>query len=88
MGALDVDTAVESIGDGRFTAALSPEWKIWGPAGGYVAAVALRAVGAVSPLSRPASFFCQFHAVAEFDTVDLVVTTLKESRSALAIASR
>ena len=45
MGDLDRDTAV--VGDGgRYTATLSDDWEIWGPNGGYIAAILLRAAGA------------------------------------------
>lgn len=84
MGDLALDTAVEPLGDGRFTAELSKDWEIWGPMGGYVASTALRAAGRVSPFARPASFFCQYLGVAAFDTVDLTVTTLREARTAAA----
>ena len=50
------------------------DWEIWGPCGGYVAALALRAAGAESPFARPASFFCHYLSVAAFAPVDLVVT--------------
>lgn len=85
MGDLAEDTAVtRTSDDGTATATLSADWRIWGPAGGYAAAVALRAAGEFSPKSRPASFSCQFHAVAEFASVDLRVTTLRETRAAIA----
>ncbi|HVX21471.1 MAG TPA: thioesterase family protein [Acidimicrobiales bacterium] len=97
MGDLAVDTAVRpapggGVGDGtgrqpdgtgRFTATLSPEWEIWGPMGGYVAAVALRAAGAASPFRRPATFACHYLAVARFEPVDLVVTVQRAARTAL-----
>src|SRR5882724_9471270 len=54
-----IDTALEGSG-GRFSARLSRDWEIWGPNGGYVAAIALRAAGAATPLRRPASFACHF----------------------------
>ena len=69
MGDLAVDTAVTRTGEGRYTASLSADWEIWGPMGGYIASVALRAAGAESPFARPASFFCQYLGVAGFDTV-------------------
>jgi acyl-CoA thioesterase-2 len=83
MGDLALDTEVEAVGEGRYTARLSREWEIWGPMGGYVAAVALRAAGAASPFARPASFFCHYLGVAEFDRVELEVSTLRSGRSAL-----
>ena len=60
------------------------DWEIWGPCGGYVAAIALRAAGAESPLARPASFFCHYLSVAAFAPVDLVVTPLRSGRTVLA----
>jgi acyl-CoA thioesterase-2 len=84
MGDLAVDTALEPVGEGRFRAKLSREWEIWGPMGGYIASTALRAAGEVSPFDRPASFFCQYLGVADFDTVDIAVTTLRSARTAAA----
>jgi acyl-CoA thioesterase-2 len=83
VGDLRRDTAVEACGEGRYSANLSSEWEIWGPMGGYVAAVALRAAGAMSSFPRPASFFCHYLGVAEFDRIDLQVTTLRSGRNAM-----
>ena len=83
MGNLATDTAVESVGDGHYTAQLSREWEIWGPMGGYVAAIALRAAGAASPFARPASFFCHYLSVADFDGIELEVSTVRAGRSTL-----
>jgi acyl-CoA thioesterase-2 len=93
VGDLAQDTAVVPVeADGRdggldgdvrhFTGRLSPEWAIWGPAGGYVASVALRAAGAASPFARPASFSCHFLGVGAFEEVDLTVRTLRAARTA------
>lgn len=84
MGDVAVQTAVEPAGEGRFTAMVHPDWEIWGPCGGYVAALALRAAGAESPFARPASFFCHYLSVAAFAPVDLVVTPLRAGRTVLA----
>lgn len=72
------DTSVVAIGDrpGRFSATLSPEWAVWGPNGGYVAAIALRAAMAQSRLPRPASFSCHFLAVGEFAPVEIAVESI------------
>lgn len=83
MGDLAVDTEVMATGEGRFIAAVSPEWEIWGPMGGYVASIALRAAGAASPFDRPASFSCHYLEVAAFGPVELVVTTQRAARTAL-----
>src|SRR5262245_401457 len=82
MGDLAADTAVESRGDGRYVARLSSDWEIWGPMGGYVAAVALRAAGEASPFERPASFSCHYLGVAAFGEIDAVVTPVRVGRQA------
>src|SRR5262245_3425041 len=84
MGDLGRDTAVEGR-DGRYRARLSREWEVWGPNGGYVAAVALRAAAAASPFRRPASFTCHFLSVATFDDVELSVTPLRTARRAISL---
>lgn len=84
MGDLAADTAVAGR-DGRYTAHLSRDWEIWGPNGGYVAAIALRAAGAAVPLRRPASFAAHFLSVAAFGAVDLAVTPLRATRRAASL---
>lgn len=76
MADLLADTRLESVGPGRFTSTLSPDWAVWGPNGGYVASLALRAALAESRFPRPASFHCHFLAVGEFAPVELHVTPL------------
>jgi len=82
VGDLGIDTAVEARGDGLYRATLSQEWEIWGPMGGYVAACALRAAGASTEHSRPATFSCHFLSVAQFGPVDIRVETRKTGRTA------
>ena len=55
MGDIGLQTACEPLGDARYRAVVSDDWEIWGPGGGYVAAIALRAAGAESPFGRPGS---------------------------------
>lgn len=82
MGALQIDTAIAREGD-RLTACLSRDWNIWGPNGGYVSAIALRAAGAIAPEGhRPATVSVQYLAVADFDTVECQVTPMKQGRNA------
>jgi len=77
------DTAVTRVGsDGRYHSTLSPDWAVWGPNGGYVAAIALRAALAESRLPRPASLQCHFLAVGEFAPVELCVSSLGGSKRA------
>lgn len=84
MGNLQVDIAIEG-GDGEWKAKLSPDWEIWGPNGGYLASIALRAAGAHSGLPRPASLVCHYLDVARFDELRLHTRTLRASRRAESI---
>lgn len=79
-----MDTAVAPRGDGRYHADVSRDWEIWGPMGGYVAAIALRAAGAERPDDRPVAFSCHYLRSARFAPVELAVTTRKAGRSATA----
>ena len=85
MGDLGKDTAVRG-GDGEYTCVLSRDWEIWGPMGGYVAAVALRAAGAHSRFDRPASLVGHFLGVAAFDEVQLTTVTRRAASRAESIA--
>jgi acyl-CoA thioesterase len=69
------DTRIEPIAGepDRYRAVLSPSWAVWGPNGGYLAAIALRAAMARSHLARPASFHSHFLAAGEFAPVDVRV---------------
>jgi acyl-CoA thioesterase-2 len=82
VGDLADDTAVRSLGDGLYEATVRADWEIWGPMGGYVAAMALRAAGAALPDLRPAAFSCHYVGVADFEPVTLRVATRKAGRSA------
>jgi acyl-CoA thioesterase-2 len=84
MGDIDEQTAVTALGAGNYQAMVHADWEIWGPEGGYVAAIALRAAGAESPFARPASFFCHYLSVAKFAPVELEVTSLRSGRTVLA----
>jgi acyl-CoA thioesterase II len=85
VGALDVDTAITPTPGGG-TVALSRDWEIWGPNGGYLAAIALRAAGGATELTRPVSFTAHFLGVAEFAPVDLTVRSLRRTRRAESMA--
>src|SRR4051812_43023883 len=84
MGDLEVDTRLTG-GEGRWTAELSSDWAIWGPCGGYIAAVLLRAAGAHSNFPRAATLAVNFLGVARFEPVDLVAETLQAGRRSQAI---
>jgi acyl-CoA thioesterase len=83
----DLEHATRVEGDiGSFHARLSEDWEIWGPNGGYLAAIALRAAGEVAQIQRPASFYCHFLSSPTFDVVQLDVSVLKQGRRAESFA--
>jgi acyl-CoA thioesterase-2 len=77
MGDLEIDTRLEAVSEQSFRASLSPDWRIWGPNGGYLACIALRAAGQVARVARPVSITAHFLGVAEFDEVDVEVRLIK-----------
>ena len=84
MGDFEVDTRLEPIDSDesttRLRAVLSSDWQIWGPNGGYVAAIALRAAGHAARVDRPATFSGHFLAVADFEAVDVEVRTVRAGK--------
>ena len=85
MGDLAADTHVEPVDGDAFRATLSADWNIWGPNGGYVAAVLLRTAAAATELPCPASLAVQFLGRAAFAPVDLDVVRLRRTRRAEAL---
>jgi acyl-CoA thioesterase len=65
---------------GRYSAELSRDWEIWGPNGGYLAAIALRAAGCEAAIARPASFAAHYLRVPAFGAVELEVAALHRGR--------
>jgi acyl-CoA thioesterase len=82
MGDLLHDTEIEPLGDGLFRATLAPDWQTYGPNGGYLAALALRAVGRHTSQPRPASMSGQFLRIGRAAPADIRVRTLRTARRA------
>ncbi len=81
MGDLAADTKVTGS-VGRYSARLSRDWEIWGPNGGYIASIALRAAGEHSQFGRPVSIVGHFLGIATFDDVVVEVKTLRLTKRA------
>jgi acyl-CoA thioesterase II len=82
MAALQDDTRIRRDGE-RLIAELSRDWEIWGPNGGYVSAIALRAAGVVAPPDhRPVTLTVQYLGQGAFAEAECVVTPVKQGRSA------
>jgi acyl-CoA thioesterase len=85
--ALDEATQLDG-GAGDYSVGLSDAWEIWGPSGGYLAALALRAAGDCAEIPRPASFYCHFLSSPAFEEVELSVELLKRGRRSESLAVR
>ena len=79
MGDFEIDTSLDGA-EGHYVARLSKDWEIWGPNGGYVATIALRAAGRVAKVPRPVAFAGHFLSVARFGPVDVAVRTVRAGR--------
>jgi acyl-CoA thioesterase II len=79
--AIDLDAATRVTGsDGKYRIKLSNVWEIWGPNGGYLAAIAMRAASMVAEIRQPASLYCHFLNSPKFEEVELEVEVLKKGR--------
>jgi acyl-CoA thioesterase len=74
--------------DGSYSTVLDRGWEIWGPSGGYLAALSLRAAGECAQIQRPVSYYCHFLSPPEFDAVEIEVETLRSGRRAEAFSVR
>jgi len=83
--ALDRATKLDGD-DGSYSISLSRAWEIWGPNGGYLAAIALRAASMRAEIRWPASFYCHFLRPPDFDRVELDVSFLRQGRRSESLA--
>lgn len=79
MGDFEADTRLTGS-SGRYMAEISRDWEIWGPCGGYIAALLLRAAGMHSSFDRPATLSVHFLGSAAFETATIDVSSLKRGR--------
>jgi Thioesterase-like superfamily len=68
--------------DGCYTAQLDPDWFAWGPFGGYLAAIAVRAIGLESRFPWPATFVGLFLAVGSVGPVEIKVELRRRTKRA------
>jgi acyl-CoA thioesterase II len=80
------DTQVTDQG-GVLRAEVARRWEVWGPNGGYLSAIALRAVALRAPAGhRPASISVQYLNRGVFGAAELRVEPLKLARNAACLA--
>lgn len=89
MGDLVVDIELDEVAPSTYQRTLSQDWSIWGPNGGYVAAVALWAAKRASGRARPANASVHFLGVASYDgPVTVTTEVLRSARQATSVAAR
>jgi len=77
MNELEAATELTRVDENVWRTTLLQSWALWGPAGGYLTSLVLRAASADSQHKRPVSLACQFVRVARFEPVDLVVEQVR-----------
>ena len=78
----DEDTALTEVAPGRFAGQVSARWNVGSvPNGGYLLALALRAVGAVVPGRDPLSATAHYLRPAVPGPLELLVEKVKEGRT-------
>lgn len=85
------DTAVTALGNGRFRAAIDPGWAVIegaAPNGGYVLALAARAMRDGLPHPDPVSITAHFLAPPEPGPVDIEVELIRSGRRHSTVAAR
>jgi acyl-CoA thioesterase len=88
-GAVSLEEATDlEGGDGRYSIDLDEAWEIWGPSGGYLAALTLCAAGREAEIPRPASYYCHFLTSPDFDRVELEVETVRRGRRSESLTVR
>lgn len=89
MGVGNFERDTRPVGkDGRYGVTLSPDWAVWGPNGGYIAAIALRAMAMEGALKRPAAFHCQFLKAGKFDAAKILVERTRQGKRSEALRAR
>ena len=85
MGRFQEDTALREE-NGKLSATLSRDWEIWGPNGGYLSAIALRAAGKIAPPDhRPATISVQYLSAGQFSDVEVEAERVHKGRNAWCI---
>ncbi|TVP69741.1 MAG: thioesterase family protein [Nitriliruptor sp.] len=85
------DTAVEAVGPGRYRGRIDPGWSVVdgaAPNGGYVMALAARAMRAELPHPDPVTLTAHFLAPPEPGPVDIEVEVVRTSRRHSTVAAR
>jgi acyl-CoA thioesterase len=85
-----LDTAVTSLGEGRYGAVIDPAWRVERANGGYVAAIVLRAVTTelADPARLPRSVTMHYLRPPDDGPVEVEVTSERTGRTMSALSAR
>ena len=76
----EIATRLTRLDEHVWSGLLREDWGLWGPAGGFVTALALRAAGEATEQARPVSMSCHFVRVGQFQPVTLTVQSIRKGR--------
>lgn len=88
MGDLRSDTELKKTGANRYASEIARAWEVWGPNGGYLSSLLLRAVGMHTEKEAPLSFAGQYLRVPDFGEATVEVNLAKDGKNASAYQVR
>jgi len=88
MGDLKSDTELKKMGHNTYAAEISRAWEVWGPNGGYLSSLLLRAVGMHAQKEMPLSFAGHYLRVPAFGDATVEVARVKDGKNASAYQAR
>jgi acyl-CoA thioesterase len=71
---------IQRLEDGIYSAVLSKSWDVWGPNGGYLCALMMKAVGEEAQGCVPVSYMGQYLRSPRFDAVHINVECIKRGK--------
>ncbi len=88
MADLKSDTQPRKTGANTYAVDIAPAWKVWGPNGGYLSGLLLRAVGLHTQKAMPISFAGQYLKAPDFGEAAVKVECVKDGKNASAYRAR
>jgi acyl-CoA thioesterase len=86
---LDADTALEPLGDGRWSARIHERWWIvHGPYGGYLSAILMRALLAIAPQRPPRTLAVHFLDAPKVGLVEVAATVERTGGGSTSVSLR
>jgi acyl-CoA thioesterase-2 len=84
MGNLNLQTLPRPVRGNQYEIELHPDWEVWGPNGGYLSSILLRAVGLHANKDVPVSYCGHYLRVPAFGLAQITVDCVKDGKQAAA----